>query len=36
MDWEGVRQRMEELETRLKALEQELNQEESKQGEDSN
>jgi len=31
MDWEGMRQRMEELESRLKELEQELNQEESKQ-----
>jgi membrane-associated protease RseP (regulator of RpoE activity) len=31
MDWEGMRKRMEELETRLKALESELSAEESKQ-----
>ena len=36
MDWEGVRQRMEELESRLKELERELNLEESNRGEDSN
>jgi hypothetical protein len=30
MDWEGMRKRMEELENRLKALEQELSEEESK------
>jgi len=30
MDWEGMRKRMEELETRLKALERELSEEESK------
>jgi hypothetical protein len=30
MDWEGMRKRMEELETRLKALEQELSEEETK------
>jgi hypothetical protein len=36
MDWEGMRQRMEELESRLKELEQELNQEGSNQGEGSN
>jgi len=32
MDWAGVQKRMEELETRLRALEQELKQEEAKQG----
>ena len=36
MDWEGVRKRMEELETRLKALEQELHREESEQEGDPN
>ncbi|HLE20706.1 MAG TPA: hypothetical protein VJB88_06270 [Vicinamibacteria bacterium] len=32
MDWLGVQKRMKEIETRLRALEQELKQEEAKQG----
>jgi len=35
MDWSGVQKRMEELESRLKALEKELEQEEQKKGDGS-